>query len=161
MDIKKLNKEVLGRYSKGPKFNKHLVEIKLSQIPKAGFGLFAKQDIPKGSIIDYYHGDRLNRKQYREREAGHDFYIMEVNRNLYIDSKDCKCLISYTNDARGLTRMHGVRNNCYFETTADERNIAMVTSRKIKAGEELFVYYGNSYWNTVKYFIETKKELTY
>jgi len=161
MDLKKLNKEVLGRYPDGPKFNKHLVEIKQSQIPKGGYGLFAKQDIPKGSIIDFYHGKRLSRSEYRELPEGTDQYIMEINRNTYVDCKDSKCLISYANDARGLTRIQGLRNNCYFELTATGRNIAMKTSRKIKAGEELFVFYGNSYWGAIKYFIENPEKLTY
>ena len=159
MDLKALNKEVQGRYSDGPKLNKHLVEIKQSLIPNAGNGLFAKHDIPKDTMIDYYYGKILDRKAWLELD-GSDAYVMQLNRNTYIDAKEHKCLVAFTNDARGLTRTPGLRNNCIFELSDDSKNIGMVTTRNIKAGEELFTYYGNSYWKSMEFNIKNSKSVT-
>jgi uncharacterized protein len=150
MDI---NKEVSGRYLEYPQYNRHLVEIKPSLIPNAGYGLFAKTDIPKGTHIDMYHGKRMNRKEYKACTTNWS-YIMEINRDLYVDGFESKCFVAFTNDARGLTRVPGLRNNCFFELNEAGDNMLMTTSRKIKAGEELFVFYGDSYWRQVAYNIK-------
>lgn len=150
MDLKKLNREVHNRLSIYPKHNRHLVEIRTSKIPGAGFGLFAKYDIPKDTVIDYYYGKNLTKKEFNQSEDHECMYIMEINKNHYIDGETEKNFISYCNDARGLTRVPGIRNNSYFCITEDGKNMAMVTSRNIKADEELFVFYGSSYWNVVK-----------
>lgn len=150
MDLKKLNKEVSKRYNQYPQYNRHLVEINQSQIPNAGLGLFAKQDIPKDTIIDIYHGKRINGEEFDQIKPFDDTYVMCINDDLYIDGKYDKCMIAFTNDARGLTRISGMRNNCYFEMTEDGNNIAMKTSKNIKAGSELFCYYGDTYWRVIK-----------
>lgn len=154
-DIKLLNKEIKSKFSDYKQYNKHLVEIRPSSIPDAGLGLFAIADIPKDTIIDIYHGTRLTKKEYMENPRINDMYIMEINKNLYIDSSEDKCIVAFTNDARGLNRTPGVRNNCYFELAPDKKNMYMKTSKNIKAGSELFTFYGDSYWRTVKYYIKT------
>jgi SET domain-containing protein len=153
-DIKLLNKQVKSRYPDYKQYNKHLVEIKQSCIPGAGLGLFAIADIPKDTIIDIYHGKRLTKKEYGDIDGEKTMYIMEINRNLYIDASIDGGIISFTNDARGLNRTPGVRNNCYFELAEDGKEMYMKTSKNIKAGNELFTFYGTSYWNTVKYFVK-------
>lgn len=153
-DIKLLNKEIKSKFSDYKQYNKHLVMISPSSIPGAGLGLFAIADIPKDTIIDIYHGKRLTRKEYLDNPRVNDMYIMEVNRNLYIDASEERGIIAFTNDARGLNRTPGVRNNCYFELAPDKKNIFMKTSKNIKAGSELFTFYGDSYWRTVRYYIK-------
>jgi len=153
-DIKQLNKEVKSRYPGYRQYNKHLVEIKQSSITGAGLGLFAIADIPKDTIIDIYHGKRLTKKEYHDNPRANDMYIMEINRNQYVDAFVDGGIISFTNDARGINRTPGVRNNCYFELMHDKKNIAMKTSKNIKAGSELFTFYGDSYWRTVRHFIK-------
>lgn len=150
MNLENINKEVAKRLSRYPQNNRHLVEIKESNIEGAGLGLFAKADIPRGTLIDCYYGKRLTAKEWGELDPEDTMYIMEINDNLYIDGNIEKNFISFCNDARGLTRIPGVRNNCRFELTEDEQDMALYASRNIKAGEEIFVFYGNSYWNSVK-----------
>lgn len=154
MNLKKINQEVANRLAQYPQHNRHLLEIKESMIPGAGLGLFAKQDIPKGTIVDLYYGKRLTREEYRNLELHETLYIMEINKNSYVDGNVEKNFISYCNDARGLTRIPGIRNNSKFELSEDGQNMALRTSRNIKAGEEIFVFYGNSYWNAAKYLYE-------
>ncbi len=153
-DIKLLNKEIKSKFPNYKQYNKHLVEIRPSSIPGAGLGLFAIADIPKGTIIDMYHGTRLTKKELEEGDSVESMYIMQINKNLYIDSSKEKCIVAFTNDARGLNRTPGVRNNCYFALSPDNKNMLMKTSKSIKAGSELFTFYGATYWNVVKYKIE-------
>lgn len=153
-DIKLLNKEIKSKFPNYKQYNKHLVEIRPSSIPGAGLGLFAIADIPKGTIIDMYHGTRLTKKELEEGDSVESMYIMQINKNLYIDSSKEKCIVAFTNDARGLNRTPGVRNNCYFALAPDNKNMFMKTSKNIKTGSELFTFYGKTYWNVVKYQIE-------
>jgi len=153
MDLVNLNKEVAERLKRHPKYNRYLVEIKESSIPNAGLGLFAKYDIPKDTIIDAYIGREMTAEQCYELDKHKEMYIMTINDNLFIDGGTEKNFISYTNDARGIVRTPGVRNNCRFELT-DDNKMVLVASKKIKAGSELFVFYGDCYWRTIRYYIK-------
>lgn len=155
MNLKELNQQIWDKMEQYPKHNRHLVEIKKSQIPGAGLGLFAQADIPKGTLIDVYYGRRLKNQDLDWNNVHHLMYLMEIDDEVVIDGGgEYKNFISFCNDARGLTRVKGIRNNCYFDHTEDKKNMALITSRNIKAGEELFVYYGSSYWRVIDKFIK-------
>lgn len=155
MNLKQLNQLIWDRLEKYPKHNRHLLEIKESQIPGAGLGLFTRADIPKTTLIDVYYGKRIKSNQFDFSDVHKMLYLVQINEDLLIDGGgDYKNFVSFCNDARGLTRVPGLRNNCYFELTKDKRNMALISSRNIKAGEELLVYYGASYWRTVNSYIK-------
>jgi SET domain-containing protein len=127
-------------------FEQHL-EVKTSQLPNAGNGLFTKEFIPKGSCIVEYKGRRTTWDQVRnDADNG---YIYYVDDSLVIDGKaDTKALARYANDARGLTRIKGITNNARY--IHDDDKVYIEAAKDIPAGAEIFVNYGKEYWDTVR-----------
>jgi len=128
-------------------FEPHL-RVKRSTIPKAGKGLFTKVDIPKDSLIVEYLG-----KVTKWKDAAHgdglNPYIFYVNRNKVIDAwKTPKHLARYANDAKGLVKVKGLRNNAEYTTKKGRAYIK--ATRNIPAGSEILVSYGDDYWEILK-----------
>ena len=96
-------------------FEKHLY-VKKSTLPNAGKGLFTKVFIPKGERIVEYKGKITTWKDVKD-DDGKNGYIFYVKRYHVIDALPTKKpLARYANDARGLTRIKGVTNNCDYIT---------------------------------------------
>jgi hypothetical protein len=57
----------------------------------------------------------------------------------------------YANDAAGLGRVKGLKNNCVYETEGNQCWI--VSTKDIAAGEEIFVSYTKEYWDCIRYNI--------
>lgn len=123
------------------------LNIKASTVAGAGKGLFTNVFIPKGTRIVEYKGTVTTWDEVRHDAT--NAYIYFVKPNYVIDARDHpKSLARYANDAKGLTRARGKRNNTKFE--ADGLRVFLVTIKDIQAGEELFVDYGRKYWDTVR-----------
>lgn len=76
-------------------------------------------------------------------------YLMYINRNVVINALPAlKTLGRYANDARGFTRIEGIRNNSEYISVGNRCYID--ATRNIKAGEEIFVNYGREYWSLMK-----------
>jgi uncharacterized protein len=125
---------------------KHLF-VKESNIPGAGKGLFTTVDIPKGTRIVEYKGRRTVWKEVKDDTS--NYYIYTINRNNVIDAqKTLSALARYANDAKGLTRVKGLTNNCVY---VNDKNKAFIESVKnIPAGAEILVDYTQDYWNVMK-----------
>lgn len=122
--------------------------VKKSTIPNAGKGLFTKKLIPKGTRIVEYKGKISSWKDVKD-EDGKNAYIFYVNRNHVINALPVKsALARYANDARGLVRITGLKNNCDYIT---EGKRAYIESKKeIPAGGEILVDYGGDYWKVIR-----------
>ena len=122
--------------------------VKKSTIPNSGKGLFTKKFIPKGTRIVEYKG-KISAWRDVKDEDGRNGYIFYVNRNHVIDALPVKsALARYANDARGLVRIKGVKNNCDYITYGKK---AYIESKKdISAGEEILVDYGTDYWKVIR-----------
>jgi len=121
--------------------------VKTSTIPGSGNGLFTTEFIPKGTRVVEYKG-RITTWKDVEKDWKNG-YIYTVNRNLVIDAgRTLKALARYANDARGLTRVKGITNNCTYVN--DGRRAFIETTKDIPAGAELFVDYGRDYWVTMR-----------
>lgn len=133
---------------------KHLF-VKESTIPGAGKGLFTKTDIPKGSRIVEYKGRRTVWKEVKD--SSDNYYLYTINRNNVIDAqKTLSALARYANDAKGLTRVKGITNNCVY---VNEGNRAFIESVKdIAAGAEIFVDYTKEYWDVMRENIRIDKK---
>jgi len=120
----------------------NLVEIRPSNIPNAGNGVFSKEDIKSGDMLGYYRGEALNRDQFNKRFNDKEYaaYVLIVkNGTIYVDAeKKGYNWVSRVNTPRGTT----MKTNIYWDD--DGRVFA---KRNIKAGEELFVSYGSAYWS--------------
>lgn len=122
--------------------------VKRSTLKGAGKGLFTKRDIPRGTKIVEYKGRVSNWKEVDSQE-GTNGYIYYVSRNHVIDARPVKqAMARYANDAMGIVRTQGVKNNCTY--IIEGRKVYIQSMRHIAAGSELLVAYGKEYWDIIK-----------
>ncbi len=125
-----------------------VLKVRKSRVPGAGKGLFTTGFIPRGSKITEYKGKIKTWKEVKDDEAENN-YIFYVNRNHVIDAKPRKkALARYANDARGITRVKGVKNNSIYATEGLKVYIEAI--RDIPPGEEILVAYGKEYWDVAR-----------
>jgi hypothetical protein len=119
----------------------NLVEIRPSNIPNAGNGVFAKEDINSGEMLGIYRGEALTPDQFTKRFKDVDYatYVLTIkNGTINVDGeKKGYNWVSRVNGPRGTT----MKTNIWWD---DDGNV--FSKRKIKAGDELLVSYGPSYW---------------
>jgi len=130
--------------------------IKKSRLPGAGKGLFTTKAIRKDSKIIEYRGEIISYNEYRNRaRREEDYYLFYLRRDLCIDAMHTpQYKARYANDAAGITRIKGIRNNSDYVIFGDKCFI--VASRDIKAGEEILVNYTKPYWDCVRYRMKQK-----
>ena len=120
---------------------KFALELKDSQIENAGIGLFTKEKIKKNRLIGYYGGELLKVKN----ENYDPDYSIEINNRYVIDgSKYPRPFTSMMNDAH----KSKFSNNCEFIVDLAKKRVEMRATRIINEGEELFIDYGEEYWET-------------
>ena len=128
-------------------FEKHLF-LKKSHIPGAGKGLFTRIDISKGQLIVEYKGKLVLWKDVKD-EDGYNAYLFKLNRQNAIDGKNyLKSFGRYANDARGFSKILGLRNNS--EYVVIKNKCFLSATRKIHKGEEILIPYGKAYWDLMR-----------
>jgi SET domain-containing protein len=128
--------------------------VKKSTIPGAGKGLFTKKPIPKGTRIVEYKGKRSTWKEVKD-DDGKNGYIFYINKKHVIDALPTKkALARYANDARGMVRIKGIKNNSDY--IVDGLKAYIESKKAIPAKGEVFVDYGKDYWKVIR---ENIKEL--
>lgn len=132
---------------------KHL-KVKKSLLPKAGKGLFTKSPIKKGEAVIEYKGEIIDWKEYQVRvDENKDGYLFFVSRKHCIDAFPTpQHMARYANDAAGLSRVKGLRNNCVYKVK--DNKCYIVATRDIEAGSEIFVDYTKEYWDCVRFNIK-------
>jgi SET domain-containing protein len=129
--------------------------VKTSTIPGAGKGLFTKKFIPKGTRVIEYKGRRTVWSEVKDRSD--NAYIYTINRNHVIDAMNNKtALARYANDAKGLTRVKGITNNCQYLN--EDYRAFIETIKDIPAGGEILVGYGKEYWDVIRQNIRLDKQ---
>lgn len=129
--------------------------IKRSKIPGAGKGLFTKEFIAEGTRIVQYKGKATTWKAVQQAE---DFngYVYYIKRDLVIDAKNYKTAFGrYANDAKGISKLKTVTNNCSYVINGTKVFIEAV--KDINAGEEILVSYGKGYWDVIKHNMKLAK----
>ena len=122
--------------------------LKRSLLPGAGKGLFAKADIPKGKIITQYKGSVHLWKDIKHLD-GHNAYLFKISNKVVLNAeKYLSSFARYANDARGFSKITGLRNNAEYLVKKNECFI--ISIRKIHKGEEILVPYGKAYWDLMK-----------
>ncbi len=123
--------------------------VKRSTIPGAGKGLFTKKMIPKGTRIVEYTGKITTWKNVNH-DDGRNMYIYYLKRYHVIDALHHeKVLARYANDANGLVKIKGIRNNSDYVT--DGLRVFIHAAKDIPAGGEILVDYGKEYWQVVRH----------
>lgn len=123
----------------------HKYELKESNIPNAGKGIFTKENLPKDRRLGIYTGKFLNLDEVKKIQ--HDLlYTWQLSDNDgnpigYISADKLSKggnFLRYINCPRNKEE-----ENCY--AVQEGQNIVYYTLRPIKAGDELFVWYGPEY----------------
>jgi uncharacterized protein len=134
----------------------NIIYVRRSQLPNAGKGLFTKKLIPKGSRIVEYKGKVTTWKEVDGRD-GNNGYIYYVKRNHVIDASSYpKALARYANDANGLQRVKGLRNNARY--AEEDQKVFIEAIRDIPAGAEILVDYGKEYWDVIRHNLKVDQE---
>jgi SET domain-containing protein len=123
------------------------LEIKASQIPHAGNGVFTKAAIPKGAYLGAYTGEFIDDDEY-QRRAGADKW--QYMMGLLDCAKAQTGGISIIDGMAGnvFTRMNYAPaefQNVKFEKICEAPFVKIVALRDIAVGEELWVDYGPRY----------------
>lgn len=130
-----------------------MLYLKKSLIPGAGKGLFVKNEVKKGEIVCEYEGEIVPWSVCEKRaEEGHEGYAFFITKNRCVDAYFTKEAIGrYANDAKGIGRVEGLRNNAQYEikTRKGEKRVFIVATRTIKANDEVLVDYGKDYWKNL------------
>ena len=113
--------------------------VKKSKIRGAGLGLFANMDFPADVVLGEYWGVRTTTKPANGRYVWH---IDTIDGSVYIDAANNDCPLRFVNGAK--TERQHERINC--KTYISHGALLYVTTRAVKAGEELIVDYGPYYW---------------
>ncbi|MEI6020968.1 MAG: SET domain-containing protein [Bacteroidota bacterium] len=130
--------------------------VKTSLLPNAGKGLFTDKAIKKDSKIIEYKGEIIDWKEYTKRvKEDKDGYLFFISNKRCIDAFSTpRFKARFANDAEGLSRVKGFKNNAVYDIFGDQCFI--VATRDIKAGEEIFVSYTKEYWDCIRYNIKHK-----
>jgi len=135
---------------------KHLY-VKKSTLPGAGKGLFTKIFIPKGTRIVEYKGEKLTWKEVEKMSEDRNGYVFFFTNKYVIDAwNNKKALARYANDAKGITRIDGIKNNTEYVT--EKKRCFIEATRDIAKGSELFVGYGGEYWQAIRYNIRLEQK---
>jgi SET domain-containing protein len=125
------------------------VEIKKSKIPRTGQGLFATDNIPKGTdIVDYggviHTEDEWAKLPDDERTA----YALKLHGPRVIDARDTQSgLGRWANDCRtaNINANHCKGNNARFVRRTHSAKVR--STKRIRRGQEIYVGYGGrKYW---------------
>ncbi len=126
--------------------SKHL-KVKTSIIPNAGKGLFVTVDVPKGTIITEYLGQRTHWAAV-ENDVDNSYIYYIDDENVINGATSTQSFGRYANDAAGLTKVPGLKNNAeYYE---HENRVFIKAKTHLPAGSEVLVSYGRDYWKQVR-----------
>lgn len=130
------------------------LKVKTSQLENAGKGLFTDKPIKKGEKVIEYLGEIIDWKEYEKRvKEDKDGYLFFISKKRCIDAYATpEHKARYANDAAGLSKTKGLKNNAEYEIEKDRCFI--VAKRDIEAGEEIFVSYTKEYWDCIRYNIK-------
>lgn len=133
------------------------LEVKTSILPNAGMGLFAKMVFKKGDTIIEYVGEMTTWEKVKDDAENN--YIFHIDDEHVIDAKnDLKSFGRYVNDAAGLTRVKGVKNNAMYEEKGYQ--VFIIADKDILPGEEILVAYGKEYWQQIKENIKVDADVS-
>ena len=111
-----------------------------------GYGVFAEEELPKGSYVGEYTGIIRKNDLRRCFEPLNNYCVTypivdELGKNFFLDGKDFGNVTRFIN--------HSYTPNLRFYNVFDEGfyHRIFLTERHIKKGEQLLFNYGKGYWN--------------
>ena len=131
--------------------------VKKSKLPGAGKGLYTTKAIKEDARIIEYRGEIIGWKDYNERvKRQEDGYLFYFNRNKCVDAFHTpQYKARYANDAAGIVKIKGLRNNSHYEV--HDGKCFIIAARDISRGEEIFCDYTKDYWKCIRFNLKVKK----
>ena len=135
------------------------LKVKRSTIPNAGKGLFATKQFKKGKPIGAYAGENIsvaeNNRRYGADDLDNAPYSLSA-RNMpgrILDSACSRSLMSLANSKR-----ERKRNNAKFsQHMKGDGTINVISTKRIKDGDEIFIDYGKGYWKGAQWSLHATK----
>jgi hypothetical protein len=121
-----------------------MLKVKTSTIPNAGKGLFATVDISKNTKLGEYKGKQLSEQQFQR--TADTSYVWEVSargKNVYVDARRrvANNPLRYVNGAIFKRQKKKVNVEMY----QYGQKVFYRTTKKVPAGTELIIDYGDEY----------------
>ncbi|KAI8602545.1 hypothetical protein EDD21DRAFT_284800, partial [Dissophora ornata] len=125
-----------------------IVRVDISTVPNAGNGLFAKIDLPAGTPLGFYFGVPMTENEFDSLKDGvgmaSQYSVMY--RRTVLDATDEKGQPYTEPNGPMYCPFHFMNEdpdgNVSFITGSIVNQVICTTNRDVKAGEELFVFYG-------------------
>ena len=128
------------------------LEVRSSLIPDAGMGLFATSVCSRGMILCEYQGTRLNVLQLLRTPDW--TYVYNYQYQFWIDAREhLEVKGRFVNDHVNPAK----RNVCWVEQNG---RVFMQSTRDIFPNEELYVGYGEEYWENQAYWTANECRLS-
>ena len=124
------------------------LQVKQSNIPNGGDGLFTLIARQRNELIGEYSGEELTDAQL-QNWYGNDTapFAFKARGNFNVDPACERCYSAYANTARG----SNYQNNCTFIVSHQGgTRVRVRTTKAVPANAELFVAYGANYWNNLQ-----------
>lgn len=125
-----------------------IVRVDVSTIPNSGNGLFAKIDLPASTPLGFYFGVPMTENEFDSLKDGVGVasHYSIMYRRTVLDATDEKGMPYSDPNGRLYCPFHFMNEdpsgNISFITGSVVNQVICTTSRDVKAGEELFVFYG-------------------
>ena len=121
------------------------LQVKPSNIPNAGDGLFTTRQRARHELIGVYEGEVLSNHALIQRYGTHAApFAFRPKKDYNIDAACRRCTTAYINDPRGSQFTANVRFVISFHN--DTTRVTVRTTKAIQANQELFIPYDNFYW---------------
>ena len=103
---------------------------------KGGLGVFTSKDLNQHTIVEYNPFSSFVRYEWKDvpEPLRKIVFAHPIGSNSYVVGLGYLSLYNHDDD-----------NNCVWSTVDD--GIYIYTRRQIKAGEELYIHYGDGYWS--------------
>ena len=118
------------------------LKVFVQKSPIHGLGVFAAEDIKQGELIEIAPILKLPIEEQNPMLGDYRYWWKDENNfNSYVIA------LGY-----GSLYNHSDQPNCNFTNNVKNNSIDFISTRNIKKGEEIFVYYGgNEYWSSREY----------
>lgn len=135
--------------------------LEQSQLANSGLGVYTRDFIPANTMVDGYYGT--------ETKYGGGSYVLYIKEGFNIDAFNYpRCFMGMINDASYVPKKiirkkkkkinitpdanydvnnNKLDNNCKFVIDKENSKAYVYSISDISPGSELFVFYGNEYWN--------------
>lgn len=121
--------------------------------PVVKHGLFANEDISQDQLIGEYLGEIVFFDSMANSDFAFELPVKIANRVLSIDAKN------YGNELRFANHSDHPNVRVSFIVVNGQFRLIFVAKKNIKAGQQLFINYGNGYWDTPLAVAQGRKKI--